>query len=130
MTSQKDFDCDVKGSVISNYPTIQNAIPHRLLWEKSYLSWPVIKGLSHPQISKHQFFSSLAFQTKILKNIEVVIKYLPRETLYMFTLINSHFIITKIFMKREVTRVMPVDLEQNHALIQTNKSMLHYVCIT
>ena len=25
---------------------------------------------------------------------------------------------------------MPVDLEQNHALIQTNKSMLHYVCIT
>lgn len=51
----------------------------------------------------------------------MVIKYLPRETLYMFTLINSHYIIaqkdTKVFMKREVTQVKPVDLEQNHALI-------------
>ena len=59
------------------------------------VSLPVVKGLSPPQILKHQIFSVLEFQTKIFfENIAVAMKYLHRFLIrYTYTVIYFHFTI-------------------------------------
>ena len=53
------------------------------------LSWPVVKGLSRPQILKQYFLSFFILDDNFnLENIGALIKYLHREMHY--TLINSH----------------------------------------